>query len=78
MRLTGGRGTVWELRLSRIVEISFTEKSQNLCGRSAYGIEDGRDEVFDLPRSVLVMLNNYLDEVHANVDFDCCTILCIK
>ena len=72
---------VWELRLSRIVEILFTKKSQNLCGRSADGIEDGRDEVFDLPRRVFVMLNNCLDEVHArilvlkNVDFACCTIL---
>ena len=43
----------------------FTEKLQNLCGRSAYGIEDGKDEVFDLAKSVFVMLNNYLDEVHA-------------
>ena len=72
---------VWELRLSRIVEILFTKKSQNLCGRSADGIEDGRDEVFDLPRRVFVMLNKCLDEVHArilvlkNVDFACCTIL---
>ena len=72
---------VWELRLSRIVEILFTKKSQNLCGRSADGIEDGRDEVFDLPRRVFVMLNNCLDEVHArilvlqNVDFACRTIL---
>ena len=46
---------VWELRLSQMVEILFTRKSQNLCGRNADGIEDGRDEVFDLPRSVFVM-----------------------
>ena len=64
-----------------MVEILFTKKSQNLCGRSADGIEDGRDEVFDLPRRVFVMLNNCLDEVHArilvlqNVNFACCTIL---
>ena len=43
--MTGGRGRVWELRLSRMVEILFTKKSQNLCGRSVDGIEDGRDEV---------------------------------
>ena len=66
---------VWELRLPRMVEILFTKKSQNLCGRSADGTEDGRDEVFDLPRRVFVMLNNRLDEAHArilvlkNVDF---------
>ena len=72
---------VWELRLSRIVEILFTKKSQNLCGRSADGIEDGREEVFGMPRRVFVMLNNCLDEVHArilvlkNVDLACCTIL---
>ena len=64
-----------------MVEILFTKKSQNLCGRSADGIEDGRDEVFDMPRRVFVMLNNCLDEVHArisvfqNVDFAFCTIL---
>ena len=64
-----------------MVEILYTKKSQNLCSRSADGIEDSRDEVFDLPRSVFVMLNNCLDEVHArilvlkNVDFVCCTIL---
>ena len=27
-------------------------KSQNLCGSNAVGIEDSRDEVFDLPRFV--------------------------
>ena len=27
-----------------MVEILFTEKSQNLCRRSADGIEDGRDK----------------------------------
>ena len=37
-----------------MVEILFTKKSQNLCGRSADGIEDGRAEVFELPRSVFV------------------------
>ena len=47
---------VWELRLSRMLEILFTKKSQKLCGRSADGIEDGRDEIFDLPRRVFVML----------------------
>ena len=57
---------VWELRLSRMVEILFTKKSQNLCGRSTDGTEDGRDEVFDLPRRVFVMLN-CLDEVHARI-----------
>ena len=31
------------------------------------GIEDRRDEVFDLPRRVFVMLNNCLDEVHARI-----------
>ena len=72
---------VWELRLSRIVEILFTKKSQNLCGSSADGIEDGRDEVFVLPRRAFVILNSCLDEVHArilvlkNVDFACCAIL---
>ena len=45
----------------------FTKKSQNLCGRNADEIEDGRDEVFDLPRRVFVMLNNCLDEVHARI-----------
>ena len=71
---------VWELTLSRIVEILFTKKSQNLCERNADGIEDGRDEVFDLPRRAFVMLNNCLDEVYArilvlkNLDFACCTI----
>ena len=45
---------VWELRLSRIVEILFTKKSQNLCGRIADGIEDGREEVFGMPRRVFV------------------------
>ena len=64
--VTGGRGMVWELRLSRMVEILFTKKSQNLCGRSTDGTEDGRDEVFDLPRRVFVMLN-CLDEVHARI-----------
>ena len=58
---------VWELRLSRMVEILFTKKSQNFCGRSADGIEDGRDEIFDFPRRVFVMLNNCLDEVHARI-----------
>ena len=63
-----------------MVEVLFTKKSENLCGRSADGI-DGRDEVFDLPRNVFVMLNNCLDEVHArilvlkNLYFACCTIL---
>ena len=72
---------VWELRLSRMVEILFAKKSQNICGRSADGTEDGRDEVFDLPRRVFVMLNYCLDEVHArilvlkNVDLACCTML---
>ena len=50
-----------------MVEILFTKKSQNLYGRSTDGIEDGRDEVSDLPRSVFVMLNNCLDEVHARI-----------
>ena len=64
-----------------MLEILFTKKSQKLCGRSADGIEDGSDEVFDLPRRVFVMLNDCLDEVHArilvlkNVDLACCTIL---
>ena len=77
----GGRDMVWELRLSRIVEILFTKKSQNLCGSSADGIEDGRYEVFDLPRRVFVMLNNCLDEMHArilvlkNLHFACCMTL---
>ena len=62
-----------------MLEILFTKKSQKLCGRSADGIEDGRDEILDLPRRVFVMLNNCLGEVHArilvlkNVDFACCT-----
>ena len=37
-----------------MVEILFTKKSQNLCGRSADGTEDGRDEVFGMPRRVFV------------------------
>ena len=79
--MTEGKDMVLKLSLSRMVEILFTKKSQNLCGRSADGIEGGRDEVFDLPRRVFVMLNNCLDEMHArilvlkNVDFDSCTIL---
>ena len=58
---------VWKLRLSRMVEILFSKKSQNLCGRNADEIEDGRDEVFDLQRRMFVMLNNCLDEVHARI-----------
>ena len=64
-----------------MVEVLLTKKSENLCGGSADGIEDGRAEVFDLPRNVFVMLNNCLDEVHArilvlkNLDFACCAIL---
>ena len=50
-----------------MVEILFTKKSHNLCGRSVDGIEDGRDEIFDLPRRVFVMLNNCLDEVQARI-----------
>ena len=55
------------MRLSRIVEILFTKKSRNLCGRSADGTEDSRDEVFHLARRMFVMLNNCLDEVHARI-----------
>ena len=65
--MTEGKDMVLKLSLSRMVEILFTKKSQNLCGRSADGIEDGRDEVFDLPRRVFVMLNNCLDEMHARI-----------
>lgn len=56
--VSGGRQRqrVWELRLSRMVETLFTKKSQNLRGRNADGTEDGRDEVFDLPRSVFIIL----------------------
>ena len=52
-----------------MVEILFSKKSQNLCGR---------DEVFDCGEKistvmlaetlgVFVMLNNCLDEVHARI-----------
>ena len=41
--------------------------SQNVSGRSADGIVDGKDEVFDLSMSVFVMLNSCLDEVNARI-----------
>ena len=54
VRLTGGRGRVWELRLSWMVEILFRKKSQNLCATSANRTEDDRDHFFlslSCPRS---------------------------
>ena len=36
VRLTGGRGRVWELRMKRVVEILFTGKSQKLRQKSGW------------------------------------------
>ena len=41
-----------------MVDILFTEKSQNLCRRSADGIEDGRDKGGGEGGEVLYVLNN--------------------
>ena len=49
-------GRVRQLRLSRMVEIFFTKKSQNLWRRGEDAVEDGRSQVSGLPSSVFVML----------------------